>query len=232
MPIDYKNYKKRIVFFVVCFLIIVALFYTQIGYYVNLEQLRDNRDYLHSYIADHYARAVFIYIGLYVLVTSLLLPLAAVLTFSGGYFFGPGYCALYTNIGAIIGGTTAFFLVRYLIGSLMQERYAPRLAAFNAAFKEDGIEYLLAIRFISVIPGSVINVLAGLTKIDVWTFIWTTSVGTIPGSLVFAFAGRQLMSVASVKDVFTVHILLAFLLLGLLALMPTFYKKLKNRTGS
>jgi len=55
--------------------------------------------------------------------------------------------------------------------------------------KHGGHLYLLTLRLMPVFPFFLINILTGLINIPLRTFIWTTSLGIIPGSLVYAFAG-------------------------------------------
>ena len=75
-----------------------------------------------------------------------------------------------------------------------------------------------------IIPFFMINLVAGLTPISLWTYGWTTAIGITPGSFVFAFAGQQLGNISSARDVFTIQIMIAFALLALLALVPTIIK--------
>jgi uncharacterized membrane protein YdjX (TVP38/TMEM64 family) len=110
--------------------------------------------------------------------------------------------------------------VRYLIGSYIQKKYRDQLASFNRALASGQVSYLLAIHFIAIIPFPLINLLAALTHVPLWTFIWTTAVGILPGSLIYAFAGNQLTTIHSLKDIFSFNIMVAFVLLALLALLP------------
>ena len=94
------------------------------------------------------------------------------------------------------------------------------MAQFNKAMKLYGKNYLLVIRFVAVIPFFLVNILVGLTNLSLWTFIWTTAIGILPGSLVYTFAGQQLNEIESLRDIFSFNILLAFFFLALLALLP------------
>ena len=75
------------------------------------------------------------------------------------------------------------------------------------------------------------NFLAGLTKVDFKTFVITTSLGIIPGSFVFTYAGSQLSSINALSDIFSKEILSAFLLLGFLTLIPVIVKKFKKKSN-
>ena len=57
------------------------------------------------------------------------------------------------------------------------------------------------------------------------TYVTATAIGIIPGSFVFAYAGRQLGTINSLKEIASPNVLIAFTLLGLLALVPIVYQK-------
>jgi uncharacterized membrane protein YdjX (TVP38/TMEM64 family) len=58
-----------------------------------------------------------------------------------------------------------------------------------------------------------------------------TVVGIIPGSFVFANAGRQLGSINSIAEIASPGVLGALGLLGLFAVAPVLYRKLKLRNA-
>ena len=66
----------------------------------------------------------------------------------------------------------------------------------------------------------------GLTRISLGTYILATAIGIIPGTFVYAYAGRQLGTINSLKEVVSLNVLLALTLLGLFALLPILYRKL------
>src|SRR5579885_1520782 len=200
-------------------LIIVAWF-AGVRDYLSLEKLKEDSVILQAMVADHYVKSAFLYILLYIAITMLFMPFVSLVTLGGGFLFGTFWGSVYTNIGATIGSTVAFLLVRYFFGTYVQDRYAVQLTRFNRHMQEGQVSYLLAIHFISIIPFPIINLLAALTRVPLWTFIWTTSVGIFPGSLVYAFAGQQLTTIHSIRDVFSLNIMIAFVLLTLLAVFP------------
>lgn len=203
-------------------LLLIALRYSGLGDYLTLERVQEQREALGEFVGDHYAWAVLIYMLWYVLIVTLALPITALSTVVGGFFFGTIPAAIYTNVGATAGALCFFFLMRYFWGNALQNQNQKRLRWFNEQVKLHGIYYLIFMRFLAIIPFFVANLLAAFSNISAWTFVWTTSVGIIPGSLVYAFAGRQLTTITSIQDVFSWNILLAFLLLALLALTPVF----------
>ena len=205
--------------------LLIALRFTGVGDYITLAFFQEQRSHVMAFVDAHYAWSVLIYIAFYISVVVLALPLAALSTVAGGFLFGVFPGTFYANIGATIGATIFFLLVRYSFGSKVQEAYKDKLAWFNQEMEKYGVMYLIAIHFVAVIPFFIMNLLIGLTKTPLWTFIWTTSVSIIPGTLVFAFAGQQLTKIHAIQDIFSVPVLIAFGLLMLLALVPVVAKK-------
>ena len=106
-----------------------------------------------------------LYTGLYILITALSLPGAAVMTLAGGAIFGLWVGAPVAVISASIGATLAFWMARYVFRDVVQRHFGNRLAAIDAGIKRDGAFYLFTLRLIPIFPFFVINVLMGLTAI-------------------------------------------------------------------
>ncbi len=219
---------KRIILIIVVAIAIVAAWLCGLRDCIRLEWFKQESAVLQQMVAEQYVQSALLFILIYIVSTLLFMPFVGLLTVAGGFFFGTFEGALYTNIGATIGSLGAFLLVRYLIGSHVQARYERQLAAFNRAMHEGQISYLLAVHFITIIPFPLVNLLAAMTRIPLWTFIWTTSVGILPGSIIYAFAGKQLTTIHSVHDIFSSNIIIAFVLLALLALLPLGLQLIKN----
>jgi len=94
---------------------------------------------------------------------------------------------------------------------------------------ENGYHYLLTLRFIPLFPFFLVNILAGLTRVPLATFAWTTVVGILPGSFVYIYTGRQLGIIEKPGDIFSWPMILAFVLLGLLVLSPVLIRKLMKK---
>lgn len=223
--------QKRLIIFVILLAIIFGIRFTGVGNYLTMEHLKANRDYLQLLVQENYLRSVLIYIAFYIGIAALSLPLAALLTVAGGFLFGVFFGAVYANIGATIGATISFLLVRHLLGSMLQQKYAKQLVRFNEEVNQYGANYLLTMHLIALVPFFVVNILAGLTNISLWTFIWTTSAGIFPGAFVYTFAGQQLGTINTMRDILSLKILLAFGLLGLLALVPMILQRLRNNSA-
>jgi uncharacterized membrane protein YdjX (TVP38/TMEM64 family) len=77
-------------------------------------------------------------------------------------------------------------------------------------------------------PYLLVNFLAGLTKVRLRTFIWTTAIGSLPGILILSYAGGQFLNITSVEQVFTSKVIAAFVLLAGFAGLITVVKILTD----
>ena len=226
-----KKHSRNVVLLLLFIGAVIALRLSGVGDLLTLENLQKNRDALVAYVRGHGPSSIALYILIYTAAIALNLPGGAVLTLAGGFLFGTLPAVLYVNIGATAGAVLAFLSARYLLGARLQETYRDRLEKFNREMERNGTRYLLTLRLIPVFPFFVVNFLAGLTQVPLSTFSWTTSLGIIPGTAVFAYAGHQLEQVHSVSDIFTGRVLLAFLILAAFTLAPAIINRFRRRSS-
>ncbi len=206
-------------------LAIGAFFYFDLGRYLSLAALKENRDSLLAFTEANFAAAVGIFIVAYVIVTGLSLPGAVILTLAGGFLFGAIGATVFVNIGATTGATLAFLTARYLLRDTVEQKFGKWLGPFQEGFGKNAFSYLLTLRLIPLFPFFVVNLVSGLTRVNVGTYVAATAIGIIPGSFVYAYAGRQLGTINSLKEIASPNVIAAFVLLGLLALVPVVYKR-------
>jgi uncharacterized membrane protein YdjX (TVP38/TMEM64 family) len=221
----------RLIIAAVFGLAIGAFFYFDLGHYLTLDALKENRDRLLAFTDANYAAAVGIFIVTYCVVTGLSLPGAAILTLAGGFLFGSVWGTVFVNIGATTGATLAFLAARYLLRDWVEQKFGSRLRPIQDGFAKNAVSYLMTLRLIPLFPFFLVNMVSGLTRISVSAYVAATAIGIIPGSFVYAYAGRQLGTINSLKEIASPNVLLAFTLLGLLALVPVVYRKLAGKTG-
>jgi uncharacterized membrane protein YdjX (TVP38/TMEM64 family) len=202
-----------------------VFFFFDLKTYLSLEALKANRDNLLTFTEDHYVPAVALFILIYILQTSFSLPGATIMTLAGGFLFGSLWGPLYVNIGATTGATLAFLAARYLFRQWVERKFGDRLGPIQDGFAKNAFSYLLTLRLIPFFPFFLVNLLSGLTRVKVSTYVAATAIGIIPGSVVYAFAGRQLGTINALSELVSPRILLAFSLLGLLILVPVVYRK-------
>jgi len=210
----------------------IGLFvYLDLGRFLSLEALKANRDQLLAFTEANYSAAVILFILLYIAVTGLSLPGAVILTLAGGFVFGSVPATLYVNIGATTGATLAFLAARYVLKDWVEERFGKWLEPLQQGFARNAFSYLLTLRLIPLFPFFVVNLVSGLTRVSLGTYVAATALGIIPGSFVYAYAGRQLGTINSLKEIASPRVLGAFILLGILALVPILYKRLSAKAA-
>ncbi len=159
------------------------------------------------------------FFALYVAVTALSLPGAAVMTLAAGALFGLWWGLLIVSFASSIGALLAFLVSRYLLRDKVQARFGSRLQAINDGVARDGAFYLFTLRLVPVFPFFLINLLMGLTPIRAITYYWVSQLGMLAGTLVFVNAGTQLAQLESLSGILSPALLISFALLGLFPLL-------------
>ncbi|MCC5880832.1 MAG: FAD-dependent oxidoreductase [Idiomarina sp.] len=198
---------------------IAAFFMLDLQQYLSLAELEQRQQQLAEFRDTYFLQTALIGFALYVLVTALSLPGAAVMTLAMGAIFGFAWGLLLVSFAATIGATLAFLMARFVLRDWVEARFNKRLEQVNKRFREDGAFYLLSLRLVPVFPFFLINLVMGLTQIKTWTFFWVSQVGMLAGTAVYVNAGTQLASIESTGDVFSGRLILSFTLLGIFPLI-------------
>jgi len=173
--------------------VLVAAFFALGGHrYLSLDALRAQQASIQEYYAVHPWQAALGYFLVYVAMTGLSLPGAAVLTLFGGAVFGLLWCTVIVSFASSIGATLAFLASRFLLRDWVQARFGDRLKPVNDGVAQEGAFYLFALRLVPAFPFFVINLVMGLTTIRTWTFYWVSQLGMLAGTIVYVYAGTQL----------------------------------------
>jgi uncharacterized membrane protein YdjX (TVP38/TMEM64 family) len=210
-------------------LAIGAFFWFDLDAYLTLETVKANRDRLLAFTDEHRAAAVASFIVTYSLVTGLSLPGATILTLMGGFLFGSLLGTVFVNLGATSGATLAFLTARYLVRGWVEQTFGQKLGPIQDGFAKNAFSYLVTLRLVPLFPFFLVNLVSGLTRVRLGTYVLATALGIIPGSFVYAYAGRQLGTINSLKEIASPHVILAFTLLGLLALVPILYRRFAGK---
>lgn len=196
-----------------------AFFVFDLQRYLTLESLKAQQEAIAGYRAAHPLLASLLYGLIYIVVTGLSLPGAAVLTLAGGAIFGLLWGTVVVSFASTIGATLAFLAARFLFRDVVQTRFGERLKAVDAGIARDGAFYLFTLRLVPVFPFFVINLLMGLTAMPTWTFYWVSQLGMLPGTTVYVNAGTQLARIESVSDILSPGLVSSFALLGVFPLL-------------
>ncbi|MCC9608541.1 TVP38/TMEM64 family protein [Blastopirellula sp. JC732] len=205
-------------------LLSIGLVYFFFGRHLSLDSLVAREEALRDFQQQHWLTAYAGAFVIYVVITGLSLPGAALLSLFYGWLFGPVAGVTLVSFASTLGATIAFSLSRYLFRDAVQRRYQQRLEKLNASIEAEGAYYLFTLRLIPVFPFFLVNLLMGLTPIRLWTFWWVSQLGMLAGTIVYVAAGASLPSMSAIQQqglgaIVRWPTLVAFALLGALPLV-------------
>jgi len=224
---------------------------------LTLKNIGLNYEALKGFIAHNLVAAIGIYFAVYVAVVALSLPGALILTLAGGLLFGWQISAVATIIAATIGATIVFLVARSSLGEGIASKVGPWLARLSDGFRENALSYLLFLRLVPAFPFVIVNLAAAVLGVPLRTYVLGTLIGIIPGTAAFSVAGSGLGSVIEAQNrsysacvakmpggeaacpytidtgaLVTKELIMAFVLLGVVALIPVALKKWRARNAA
>ena len=214
--------KKQLLILALLVAALSAWFTLDLGQYLQLAVVQERIEELRSWYQRNPLLAGLAYFLLYVAVTGLSVPGAAVMTLAGGALFGFWYALLLVSFGSSVGATLAFLVSRTLLRDWVQGRFGRQLQAINAGFARDGAFYLFTLRLVPLFPFFLINLLMGLLPIGVWRYYWVSQLGMLPATAVYVNAGTQLGQLQSLSGIISPGLLGSFVLLGVFPLIARY----------
>ena len=196
-------------------LLIGTFFYFDLNQYFTLEGLKSSVSDFRNQIDANPLFSAIVFFVVYVIVTALSLPGAAILTLAAGALFGLWTGLLIASFASTVGATLAFLSARFVFRQSVKKRFATRLDKIDRGVEKQGAFYLFTLRLVPVFPFFIINLAMGLTSLKVWTFYWVSQVGMLAGTLVYVNAGTQLAQVDSLSGIVSADLIFSFVLLGL-----------------
>ena len=219
--------------------------------YLSFKTIGLNYDSLQAYVGSNLVVAVALYMLLYIAVVALSLPGGLFMTLAGGLLFGWQIGAPATVVAATIGATLIFLIAKTSFGESLAAKAGPWLSKLKDGFNDNALSYLLFLRLVPAFPFVIVNLAPALLGVPLRTYVLGTFLGIIPGTTAFSVAGAGLGSVvasqnAIYKDclaknpgnadaacpytidtsaLITKELLAAFVLLGVIALIPIALKR-------
>jgi len=229
----------------------LAVFATGAHRHVSLETLVRHRMAIDTFIEAHAIASIAAFMGLYIAVVALSIPGAVIMTVSSGILFGTLLGASIAAVSATIGATIIFMVAKSACGGNLVGRAGPLAAKLVDGFRANAFSFLLSLRLIPAIPFFVVNLVAALAGVKLSAFVAATAIGVIPATLAFSFFGSGLDSVIAAHEavyraclaagrtdctiefnlgmIVTPQLLASLCALGLLALAPVVFKRLRER---
>jgi len=222
--------RLLIVFAIIAFVVLFKIL--GLAHYLTLDYLKASQGKFAQLYAGHRLAVIAVYMAIYIIVTALSLPGAAVMTLAGGALFGFWVGFVAVSFASTIGATLACFVARFLLRDWVQNKFGGKLTAINKGIETEGAFYLFSLRLVPIFPFFVINLVMGLTTMRLLTFYWVSQIGMLPGTMVYVNAGKELGKIDSLAGILSPGLIISFVILGL---FPIAVKKIlhyyKKRTG-
>ncbi len=210
---------SRLFLLAVIALLVVGFFAFDLGQYISLDYFKSKQAEIDAFYRANPGQTALIFFLVYVAVTGLSLPGAAIMTLVAGAIFGVLWGTVIVSFASTIGATLAFLASRFLFRELVQKRFGRSLVAVNRGVEKDGAFYLFTLRLVPAFPFFVINLVMGLTPIGTLTFFLVSQVGMLAGTVVYVNAGTQLAQIQSLSGILSPELIASFTLLGVFPLI-------------
>ena len=149
---------------------------------------------------------------------------SAPIAIAAGALYGHTWGTLYVLIGSTLGAIIAFSVARLLGYDVLQRWFGGKLAANWVGSQNTLMGIVFFSRLLPFVSFDIVSYIAGLTALKFWRFTFATIAGITPASFLLAHFGGELSSVDSQR------IALAVLGLGLITLIPLFFRFIRSRT--
>lgn len=156
------------------------------------------------YIARHQAAVTSLIHGLGVagpVVSTLLYGILAFspipadpLTIINGAVYGPVWGGLIAWLGMNFAALLEYFIGARIGRAAEFEQRRKDLPFGLGRLPVDSIPFLLGGRMLTGAGSKIVSYLSGMYRISLWRYLWTTSISTLLGSIIFALGGAGLLS--------------------------------------
>lgn len=229
-----RSLKKSAVALIAVTIILLFIIF-DLHRHFTLASIKASQEEFTLFYTEHPVLAIVSYMALYVFITSLSLPGAAVMTLLGGALFGLFIGTLAVSFASTLGATIACSVSRFLLRDWVQGTLGDKIATVNAGIEKEGAFYLFTLRLIPVFPFWAVNLVMGLTRMPLHTFYWVSQAGMLAGTIVYVNAGNQLANIDSPSGIVSPGVLISLVLLGLFPLsvkkMIAFYQRRLRRVA-
>ena len=216
--LNYMKSKKYL--YLVALLTLVIFFYYNNSLFEKT--ILDNIVNLEDYYLQNPIFFMFVYFIVYIVLTTLSIPVALLLGLLSGFIFDLYSAIILISFASSFGATAAMLISRYLISDYINRKLSNEISLINNEVNEHGAYYLFALRMSPIFPFFVINAAFGLTKIKTLTFYLISQLGMLPGTTIIILIGSELNDFLIKGSPFSIDLVIYLTLLGLI---PLLFKK-------
>lgn len=166
---------------------------------------------LRQHYDNNYLYMLTLFSTVYIIKQAFCIPGSVILNLIAGSLFGSGLGLLLVCTLSSIGVSACYllskvcgvetFLMNYFPGTLRSSKNTVGNLVQN---NKHQLWYLLLIlRIIPITPNWLLNLLAPVFNIPLWTFMYTTFLGLMPYNYICCQSGETLSSINSLEEIFT-----------------------------
>lgn len=187
----------------------------ELSHYLTFDYIKSNQEIFRSYFSQNSTLTILVFFCSYVVVAALSIPGGTIMSLVGGAIFGFLNGLVIISFASTVGATLAFLISRTLLRDYIQNKYQDIFITINQGVETDGVLYLLSLRLNPLFPFFLINLVMGLTRINVFKYFIVSQVGMLAGTAIYVNAGVQLSKLESLSGIISLEIFGTFLLLSL-----------------
>ena len=213
---------KTKTFLILLLIVIFAIFALADFANVLLSFINSNLEKIKTIQANNPYLIEIIFFAIYVLATTISLPVASILGLLSGMIFGLITAVVLVSFASTIGATFAFLISRYLFRDYIETKFNNQYKKINDGFIKNSGYYLFALRMCVIFPYFVVNLVSGLTTIRTSIFYIISQVGMLPGTIIIILLGSNIGDLISTNVGIGMEMILLLTALGLLPLMSRY----------
>lgn len=216
---------------IIVIIVPIIFIVTNGGGYLSLEEFQKHHQFLTDLVRQHWLASGLLYVLTYVIVTSLSLPVGAVISITGGFLFGAALGTVLTVTAATIGAVVFYGIVRFALEDRLKNKAERFMRRMRRGFERDAFSYLFLLRLLPIFPFFIVNLVSALLHVRLGVYITATFLGIMPGSFAYNAFGSGVGEILergeelTLKGIFNHDIIVAMVLLAFLAFLPILVKR-------
>ncbi|KAG0287823.1 hypothetical protein BGZ97_006985 [Linnemannia gamsii] len=164
-------------------------------------RIQDHIKDILRYIDGHKRIGAVLFIASYTVACTLFLP-GSLFTIGAGFLFKPFPIALLiVLLGDVFAAVVSFIFGRYVfydwVKGMMSKH--PKFNALDQVIQDDGWKIVVMLR-LTPIPFNLITYFFSITSIRLWTVVWATCIGVLPGSCIGIWIGSLLKGLSGIDN--------------------------------
>ena len=153
---------------------------------------------------------------LYSLAVAFSLPIASLLTLTGGAVLG-WVAAPLVILAATAGAVVVFLAARGIFTDLLARRADPFTSRLQSSFQRDGFAWLLALRLFPIAPFWAVNIVPALAGMALRPYILATALGITPASCAYIWVAQGFDLILAGGEIPDLNLLADWRIIGPLA---------------